>query len=41
MEGEAVENWASSLPGDEFSAWVCRQPNRTSTAPYLLLVEKR
>jgi hypothetical protein len=40
-EGEAVEKWASSLPGDEFSAWVCRQPNRTSTAPYLLLVEKR
>jgi ubiquinone/menaquinone biosynthesis C-methylase UbiE len=40
-EGEAVENWASSLNGDQFSAWVCRQPNRTLTAPYLLLVEKR
>jgi SAM-dependent methyltransferase len=40
-EGVAVEKWASSLNGDEFSAWVCRQPNRTSAAPYLLLVEKR
>lgn len=39
-EGEAVEKWASSLNGDEFNAWVCRQPNRPSTAPYLLLVEK-
>jgi SAM-dependent methyltransferase len=40
-EGVAVENWASSLPGDEYNVWICRQPNRPSTSPYLILVEKR
>lgn len=40
-EGEAVEKWASGLPGEEYNVWVCRQPNRSSAAPYLLFVEKR
>jgi len=39
-EGAAVEKWVSGLPGDEYNVWVCRQPNRPPTAPYLVLVEK-
>jgi hypothetical protein len=39
-EGEAVEKWAAALPHAEFNVWLSRQINRSSSAPYVLLVEK-
>ena len=39
-EGEAVETWGTALAAGEFNVWQSRQPNRPSTAPYLVLVEK-
>jgi hypothetical protein len=39
-EGEAVEKWAAALPPAGFNVWLSRQINRSSSAPYLLLIEK-
>jgi SAM-dependent methyltransferase len=40
-ESEVVERWASKLPPHIFNAWRSRQLNRSASAPYLLLVERR
>jgi SAM-dependent methyltransferase len=39
-EGEAIEAWTGRLPPALFNVWHCRQPNRSATAPYLVVVEK-
>jgi hypothetical protein len=39
-EGEAVEKWATCLAPSKFNAWMSRQLNRSSSAPYVVLVEK-
>lgn len=40
-ESVAVEQWVSGLPPETFNAWRSRQLNRSDSAPYLLLVERR
>lgn len=39
-EAEAVDAWAAGLQPKDFHVWRCRQMNRSSAAPYLILVEK-
>ncbi len=39
-EEEAVTGWAAGLDPRAFNVWACRQPNRSTAAPYLVLVEK-
>lgn len=39
-EAAAVEQWGGSLAPQQYSAWCSRQINRSSTAPYLVTVEK-
>jgi hypothetical protein len=38
--GEAVEEWARYISPALFNVWGCRQPNRPSAAPFLMVVEK-
>lgn len=40
-ECNAVEAWATSLSPGMFNAWCHRQLNRSLSAPYLVLVERR
>jgi predicted methyltransferase len=40
-EEKAVVEWASSLSPRSYNVWRHRQLNRSETAPYLLLVERR
>ncbi|GAM08905.1 putative rRNA methylase YtqB [Geobacter sp. OR-1] len=40
-EADAVERWAAALPPHDFNVWRHRQLNRSTAAPYLLLVERR
>lgn len=40
-ESLAVERWASALPPRTFNVWRHRQLNRSGSAPYLVLVERR
>ena len=39
-EAEAVENWSAGLSPREYHVWCSRQMNRSSGAPYLIMVEK-
>ncbi len=39
-EATAVESWAAGLLPKEFHVWCSRQMNRSSVAPYLIMVEK-
>jgi ubiquinone/menaquinone biosynthesis C-methylase UbiE len=39
-EGEAVEQWAAGLAPATFNAWMSRQINRPSSAPYVVIIEK-
>ena len=39
-EGEAVEQWAATLEPAAFNVWICRQPNRPASTPYVMLIEK-
>jgi hypothetical protein len=39
-EGRRVEEWCSTLPSPDFNVWCGRMLNRSSEAPYLVLIEK-
>ena len=39
-EGAAVIDWAANLPAKQFNTWRHYQLNRSSTAPFLVLVER-
>lgn len=40
-EGDAVEAWAAALDPQSWNVWQSRQLNRSSLAPYVVLVERR
>lgn len=40
-EEAVVAAWAASLPPARFNVWRCRQGNRSSAAPYLVVAERR
>lgn len=40
-EEAVVDAWAASLPPACFNVWRCRQGNRSSAAPYLVVAEHR
>jgi hypothetical protein len=40
-EEDSVLAWADGLDPRSANAWICRQPNRPSSAPFLLVVEKQ
>lgn len=39
-EAGAVDSWAGGLDPKRFHVWRCRQGNRSTAAPYLILLEK-
>jgi SAM-dependent methyltransferase len=39
-EAASIGDWARTLPPRAFNVWKSQQPNRSDTAPYVLVVEK-